>query len=555
MNGEAIARRPMTILAQVERLVANLSALGARRLALLAAIGLTAFGATGLAGYYLSRPAAETLYTGLSRDDVANIGGALREAGIQFDVSSDGTTVYVPIGQTANVRMILAEKGLPRSGNIGNELYDKLGSLGLTSFMQEVTRVRAIEGELARTMHMIRGVKAARVHVVVGDAGSFRREKQSPSASVVLRLETADEARVARTVRHLVASAIPGMTAAAVTVLSSDGAMLAATPGKEDSDGGDLLSLETALSKRLQDSARTALEPFLAARNFRVSASARLNIDKKQVNEIVFNPESRVERSVRVVKESQTSQNTTNQSAAGVQSNIPQTKSANGDQKQANDETQKREELTNYELSSKTTATTTAGYEIAKLSIAVVVNQSALSNASTEKLSQAALDKHIAEISELVASATGINKERGDMVKVSVVDFIGEEKEPGTAQTSFAAQLAGKYLGHVISAFAMLGVALLVTWFGLRPAARALTTAVATSVPAQMALPGPPEPPAKKEAGNLVSHEGADAGGGSRLLVKGGWKSQVVGIEERVDNDETQAASVLKQWLRKDGST
>ena len=91
----------------------------------------------------------------------------MQEAGIPFDVSADGTSVLTPVGQTAQARMILAQKGLPHSGNVGNELYDKLGSLGLTSFMQQVTRVRALEGELARTIQMMRGVKAARVHVVL----------------------------------------------------------------------------------------------------------------------------------------------------------------------------------------------------------------------------------------------------------------------------------------------------------------------------------------------------------------------------------------------------
>ena len=144
-------------------------------------------------GYYLSRPTTEVLYSGLAREDVAGIGSALREVGIPFDVSSDGTSVLVPVGQTALARMTLAEKGLPHSGSVGNELYDKLGSLGLTSFMQEVTRVRAMEGELARTIQMMRGVKAARVHIVMGDEGSFRRARQLPSASVVIRTESSDD--------------------------------------------------------------------------------------------------------------------------------------------------------------------------------------------------------------------------------------------------------------------------------------------------------------------------------------------------------------------------
>ena len=173
------------------------------------AIGLAVFALVGASGYYLSRPANELLYSGLDKQDVSRIGAALKDAGLSFDVSADGATVYVAYGDTAQARMLLAEQGLPRSGGTGYELFDKLGSLGLTSFMQEITRVRALEGELARTIQTMRGVKAARVHLVMPDEGSFRRAKQPPSASVVLRTEGADNALIAQAVRHLVAAALP----------------------------------------------------------------------------------------------------------------------------------------------------------------------------------------------------------------------------------------------------------------------------------------------------------------------------------------------------------
>ncbi|MDR4379109.1 flagellar M-ring protein FliF, partial [Bacillus amyloliquefaciens] len=130
---------------------------------------LLVFLGVGIGAYYLSRPAQETLYTGLSREDVSRIGGVLKDNGIPFDVSSDGTAVLVSFGHTAQARMLLAEKGLPQSSKSGYELFNDLGSLGMTSFMQEVTRVRALEGEIARTIQGIKGVRAARVHLVLPD--------------------------------------------------------------------------------------------------------------------------------------------------------------------------------------------------------------------------------------------------------------------------------------------------------------------------------------------------------------------------------------------------
>ncbi len=194
---------------QAERLWSNIVELGPRRIAALGLIGLVVFLAVGLGAYYLSRPAQETLYTGLSREDVARIGGVLKDAGIRFDVSADGAAVLVPYGNTAQARMLLAEKGLPQSSKSGYELFNDLGSLGMTSFMQEVTRVRALEGEIARTIQGMKGVRAARVHIVLPERGSFRRDQQPPSASVVVRTEPADDRSGAQAIRQLVASAIP----------------------------------------------------------------------------------------------------------------------------------------------------------------------------------------------------------------------------------------------------------------------------------------------------------------------------------------------------------
>src|ERR1700733_15637602 len=240
-------------LAQAKRLLENLLALGGRRLAALGLVGIAVFAATGFAGYYLSPPTTEPLYSGLDRDDVVGIGAALKEAGIPFDVSADGATVLVAVGQTAQARMTLAEKGLPHSGSVGNELFDKLGSLGLTSFMQEVTKVRAIEGELARTIQMMHGVKAARVHIVLSDEGSFRRERQPPSASVIIRTDGADDRMLGQAIRHLVSSAIPDMKVDEVTVLNVDGRLLASGSDSLDKSPDNLLGLEKEVTQDIRE--------------------------------------------------------------------------------------------------------------------------------------------------------------------------------------------------------------------------------------------------------------------------------------------------------------
>jgi flagellar M-ring protein FliF len=552
----------MSALAQLERLWTNLLALGARRLAVLALIGLSVFAVTGLSGYYLSRPVNETLYSGLDRDDVVSIGAALRESGVPFDVSADGATIVVPVGQAAFARMTLAEKGLPHSGSVGNELFDKLGSLGLTSFMQDVTRVRALEGELARTVQMMHGIKAARVHIVMGDEGSFRRERQPPSASVVIRTEVSDDASTAQAIRHLVASAIPGMKVDEVTVLNVDGLLLASGSDSMDQAPSNMLSLQKSVSQEIQDSVRKTLAPYLSLKNFQISVAARLNTDKRQVNETVYNPESRVERSVRVVKESQTSQNSTAQSPTSVERNLPQTKTATGDSKQSNDENQKREELTNYEISSKATTTTSSGYTVENLSVAVLVNRAAFG----EKAAPDAIDKQVKDIEQLVSSAAGLNKQRGDTIKVSVVDFVdsGHDLEPVPGPS--IVELLLRQSGSLISAAAVITVAMMLIWFGIRPATKMLLAAPPAAQEQTIALPASAARPALASgAASMQALPGAEseslliepAEQGDGLvdnLINRKSKRPQRQLEQLIEHDEEQAAAILKQWIRQGNS-
>src|SRR5271156_1643258 len=544
-------------LAQFERLWGNLLGLGAKRLAALAAIGLIVFAATGFAGYFLSRPTFETLYSGLDRDDVVGIGSALRVAGIAFDVTADGATVTVPVGQAALARMTLAEKGLPHSGSVGNELYDKLGSLGLTSFMQEVTRVRAIEGELARTIQMMRGVKAARVHIVMGDEGSFRRERQPPSASVIIRTDGADDRAAGHAIRHLVAAAVPNMKIDEVTVLNVDGQLLASGSDSIENAPDNLLTLEKDVAREIRETVTKTLAPYLSLRNFEVSVAARLNADKTQTNETVFNPEGRAERSVRVVKEKLSSQNSAGEPPASVESNLPKSKTSTSDTKQSKDATDKKEETTNYEISSKSITTTSAGYVVDGLSVAVLVNRAALAASLGDKASPEAIDKQVKEIEQLVISAAGLQKSRGDAVKISVVDFVdsGKDLEPVPAPSFL--EIVERQTGTLFSAGGILLAAVLLILFGIRPVTRAL---LAPPPAALEALESPPEMgmaiapalelPAALADGTLLIKSAEERDQFLEELLERRDKNPQRHLQKLVDFDEEHAAAILKQWIR-----
>ena len=539
------------LLAQTERLWANLQGLGVRRLVALALIGAAVFAVTAFAGYYLSRPAMETLYSGLDREDVAAIGAALREAGVAFDVNAESTVVLVQTGQAPMARMILAEKGLPRGGAVGNELFDKLGSLGLTSFMQDVTRLRALEGELARTIQMMRSVKAARVHVVLADDGSFRRERQPPSASVVIRTDGGDDQATGRAIRHLVAAAVPGMKVDDVTVLNVDGRLLASGTDSIDKSPDNLLALEKEMSQEVRESIARTLTPYLSARNFQISVAARLNADRTQTNETIYNPDQRVPRSVRVTKEQQSSQNAAGTQAAGVSANLPKANNA-GEQKQSNDQTQKREELTNYEVSSKSIQTTSAGFVIRNLSVAVLINRAALTASLGDKTSPEAIAAQVKEIEQLVASAAGLDKQRGDIVKISVVDFVDSSRDLEPTPGPSLVEIVARQTGSIANAAAIVLVAAMMLWFGLRPGLKMLLASPATG-----------------EATNLVATDEPSA---AQIALEPDQNLLIAGDSERdeflealmarrdngparkllklIEFDENQAATILKQWIR-----
>ncbi len=550
----------MSVQDQLQKLLAGLAQLGWRRLTALGLIGAAVFAITGLGGYYLSRPSMETLYAGLDRQDVSGIGAALTEAGIPFDVSADGTTVLVKYSQTSQARMLLAEKGLPHSANSGYELYDKLGSLGLTSFMQDVTRVRAMEGELARTIQTMNGIRAARVHIVLPDEGSFRRAKQPPSASVMIRSETIADGRTAEAIRHLVAAAVPGMTVDLVTVLNTDGTLLSSDTSSADAAPGRMITLEKTVSKDIQDNVRKTLTPYLGLHNFQVTVATKLNTDNRQTNETIYNPESRVERSTRVVKENQIAQNNTSQAPTTVANNLPAGGGASGaDSKTSNTDNQKKEELTNYELSSKVVTTVSGGYAIDHLSLAVLINKAALVAGAAQK-GGASVEAQIADIEQVVSSAAGFNKARGDSIKVLAVEFAdaGHDLEPVPSQG--ITDILLRQSGTAINAATVLIVAILLILFGIRP----LTRVLAPPAPVEAEMPML-EPVADFAALPSSFEMGEGDSGGMPMLeietepnliedvTSKPKRSPQRRLEQMVEYDERQAAAILKQWVQQGG--
>lgn len=545
---------------QIQTLISNLKGFGARRLAMLGGIALIVVAVIGLGALYLNRPAYETLYVGLERSDVNQIGMVLGEAGISFDVGADGTTVSVSAGSTAKARMLLAEKGLPTSANAGYELFDNVGSLGLTSFMQQITRVRALEGEISRTIQSISGVKAARVHIVLSERANFRREEQQPSASVVIRYAGVDAGRTAMSIRHLVAAAVPALSAERVTVLDSAGNLLATGDDPSNTNAARTLGIEQSVEAQIEENIRRALTPYLGPDNFRASVKADINTDTRQIEETIFDPESRVERSVQSVRNNESNNQTQASSPASVEQNLPETQAQATQGPQSSSLNDRKEEITNYEINSKRIATVSNGYSLTRMSIAVVVNRERLAAILGKDATPEQIAARVAEIQKMVASATGFDEKRGDNIDVSSVEFIdgldgAPVEQPGILES------IGRYTGSLINAGAFIVVVFLVAFFGLRPMAAALT---APATPAlaepsfeemQRALPTPDEAVAGGGPGEgpaaLTDRSGPTPLDDLRRKLRPAPQDR---LARMVDINEERTAQILRKWAAQEAA-
>src|SRR5262245_11633572 len=193
-------------------------------------MGAVALALMGFFAFLILRvtaPQMTALFTDLSVEDSSAIIKDLERQGIPFEMKNDGAILLVPKDRVARLRMKLAEGGLPKGGGVGYEIFDKSDALGATSFVQNINHLRALEGELARTIRAIERVQAARVHLVLPERPLFSREKAEPSASIALKVRGALEPQQVRAIRHLVASAVNGLKPQRVSIVDEAGRLLA----------------------------------------------------------------------------------------------------------------------------------------------------------------------------------------------------------------------------------------------------------------------------------------------------------------------------------------
>ncbi|AGA64171.1 Flagellar M-ring protein FliF [Liberibacter crescens BT-1] len=423
---------------------------------------------------FFNEPLYESLYIKLESSDFNQISRALSEANIGFRPGNDGSSIMVPSDMINKARLLLASHGLPSNSSSGYELFDKVNSFGLTSFMQEITRVRALEGEIARTIQSISGITAARVHIVMSNTGNFRYTHAKPTASVMIRASSSVIHKSASAIRYLVASAVPGLDVSGVTVLDSTGQLLLSGDDTDKNKFTHSFNIIQSVQHEIGINIDKALAPFLGIGNFRSTVIAELNTDTQKIQETIYDPDSRVERSVHVSKNIQKVETHPQDSAVTVEQNIPHTSEDHAAGTHSTEHSDKKEEQSNYEINTKNISTVHSGYKLERLSIAVVINNKRLIEILGKEIDRTQIDSYIDNIRQVVSSASGLNVNRGDVVTITPMDFIEDQLLNETSTEIKIIDILSQHFTTIIHYTVFLIIVFLIIWFAIRPLVQAL---------------------------------------------------------------------------------
>jgi len=447
--------------------------LGLARVAAIAALSTLVLGFAVFAFMRLSQPQMSTLFTDLTFDDSSSILTELEGLNIPFEVRQDGAVILVPKDDVLRVRMRMAENGLPTGGGVGYEIFDNTDTLGATSFVQNLNRLRALEGELARTIRSISQVKAARVHLVLPERKLFSREANEPTASILLKLRGTLTGTQVKAIQHIVAAAVKDMTPGRVSVVDDRGQLLATGTG-----GGagemDMTTIEErnrAIESRLRLQIENIVANIVGPGAVKVQVAAELDLSRSTETSEVFDPEGQVVRSTQSSEETSTS-GLTGGGGVSVGNELPGAGEAEGGGA-ASENNNKTEEVVNYEISKRTSSLVQEAGAIKRLSVAVLVDgiydEDANKNVTYSPRPQEQIDQIIA----LVRSAIGFDRARGDTVEVVNLRFAPSAKalEISDPESSFFELTKEDYFR--LAEIAILGLmALLVFFFVVRPLLR-----------------------------------------------------------------------------------
>ncbi len=531
----------------MQGLIEFVKTLGPTRLAAMGAVTVALIGFFALVIMRVTAPVMVPLFTDLTLEDSSAIIKDLERQAIPYEMKNDGAIILVPKDRVSRLRMKLAEGGLPKGGGIGYEIFDKSDTLGSTSFVQNINRLRAMEGELARTIRALDRVQFARVHLVMPERALFAREQVEPSASIVLKVRGELEAQQVRAIRHLVASAVNGLKPNHVSIVDEAGRLLANGASDDPSVGTAADERKTGYERRLRDQIEQIVSSVVGTGHARVELTADFDYNRTTQTSERFDPDGRVLRSTQSKEEST--------GAAEASGQVTVTNELPGGQPNAGasrDTSKKSEEISNYEISRTTRTEVVEGGRVNRISVAVLVDGTYTKSEKGDVAYQDRSKDELDRIAALVRSAIGFDQRRGDQVEVVNLRFA---ESPPIAITDNGGLLAMLQftkddIMHAVELLVMAILGIVVILVVVRPLVRRIIEPDKTSkAAAQAALAGQTASGAAAQAAPPLAPSHA-----SKMLematINGKVQADAVKqVGELAQKNPQETVAIIREWL------
>jgi flagellar M-ring protein FliF len=519
----------------VQSILQMIQRLGPQRLAAMGAVSLTLVGFFAFVMLRVSQPRMVTLFSELSPAETAAITRELDTKGIKYELAGEGAIIRAPQENIARIRMELASKGMPGGGSVGYEIFDKTDAFTATATVQNVNKLRALEGELARSIKTIDRVTAARVHLSIPERRLFSKDKTEPRASIILRVRGELEPAQVRAIRHLVASAVDGLKPARVSLIDEGGRLLA--EGGDETDTATLAAdRQAAHEKRLKADVEAIVASVVGRGRARVQVAVDLDNQRVQQTSESYDPDSRVVRSTQTRNE-QNSASGPAENAVTVANELP------GGQRKAEpngprDQSQKVEETVNYEISRTTRTETVEAGRIKRLSVAVLVDGAYQKNAAGEVAYTPRSDEDLQRIASLVRIGVGFDKARGDQIEVVNLRFAEQPEIEKTGEPSLASRFSpsSEDMMRMAEVAVFVIVALIILIFVARPLMKQVLAPLAA--PAEGGTPALAAPASNPALASPASP------------IAQALPQPMEQIGQMVASRPAEAAAILKSWMR-----
>lgn len=508
------------------------------------------------------------LYGDLELAESGRIVEQLSSMNVPYRVADGGRTILAPADRVNELRVTLAGEGL--GGNIvGYELFDRSNGLGTTSFVQNINRLRAIEGELARTIREINAIDSARVHIVLPERELFQREEREPSASIIVNTRGGIGQSQVSAIRFLVSAAVPGLSAQNISIVDQNGTLLARS-GRGTGDQAMMLSSLSQKRRQLEDYYRGHIEQLLARtlgpNRVRAQVAVDLNESAVTTSEESFDPDTQVARSTRTIEETSLDEDAPPQNVS-VANNLPDAQQDDDGAGGPRSQSERVEETVNYEISRTTRQIVEQPGSIARLSVAVLVDGQYSAGADGGRVYEERSEAELEKIAALVRSAVGFDANRGDVVEVANMRFAEPETPEVEEANAFSLFGLTKEDLYKLVELVLFGiVSLLVLLLVVRPLVNRLIAAIPEAAPAgagQARLEGGDAPPAL-EGPDAYQTGPAAEGSGTALAVSGGDQDGALSVDQ-VDNrlressvkkvgdivrsHPEESAAIIRSWM------